>query len=224
MKNLKSVLAVVMALIIGVCLTGCKSDDYKAAVALYDSGDYSAAVSAFAALGDYKDSADRAAEAQQANDYEAAAALYDSGDYAAAVSAFAALGDYKDSADRALKIQQAENAEFTKWFSDVSIQSYEMGRIALILKFTDNGLENIGSENIGTIENATLTIGEKEYFSNDSSYDGITFSGDISFDTIARTLPIKFSGVTSKEYDSLTVTIKDQNDAEVTLTFYPNVK
>jgi hypothetical protein len=64
-KKIKSVLAIVMVLVIGVCLTGCKSDDYKAAVSLYDSGDYAAAVSAFAALGDYKDSADRAAEAKK---------------------------------------------------------------------------------------------------------------------------------------------------------------
>jgi hypothetical protein len=64
-KNLKSVLAIAMVIVIGVCLTGCKSDDYNAAVSLYDSGDYAAAVSAFAELGDYKDSAARAAEAKK---------------------------------------------------------------------------------------------------------------------------------------------------------------
>jgi hypothetical protein len=39
--------------------------DYEAAVALYDSGDYAAAASAFIELGDYMDSAERAAAAEE---------------------------------------------------------------------------------------------------------------------------------------------------------------
>jgi len=38
-------------------LSGCRSDEYAAALESYEAGDYEAAVSAFAALGDYKDSA-----------------------------------------------------------------------------------------------------------------------------------------------------------------------
>ena len=37
--------------------TGCQGSDYRAAVSLYENQDYAAAVTAFEALGDYKDSA-----------------------------------------------------------------------------------------------------------------------------------------------------------------------
>jgi hypothetical protein len=62
MKKL-ALLALCFALLF--CLTGCKSDDYEAAVALYDSGDYWEAQLAFEELGNYKDSAERAAAAEE---------------------------------------------------------------------------------------------------------------------------------------------------------------
>ena len=75
--------------------------DYQEATALLDSGDYAGSVKAFTALGDYKDSKDKAASAQQEVDYQTATAMLDKEDYAGAVEAFTALGDYKDSKDKA---------------------------------------------------------------------------------------------------------------------------
>lgn len=43
-------------------LTGCKSSDYKEALAFQESGDYSAALIIYNELGDYKDSANRGSE------------------------------------------------------------------------------------------------------------------------------------------------------------------
>ncbi len=69
--------------------------EYSKAEKLLASGDYDDAITAFEALGDYKDSADLRNESV----YERATALLASGDYDGAIAAFEALGDYKDSAD-----------------------------------------------------------------------------------------------------------------------------
>ena len=45
-------------------LTGCKSSDYKDAVAFQEASDYSSALTIYETLGDYKDSGDRASECQ----------------------------------------------------------------------------------------------------------------------------------------------------------------
>ena len=69
--------------------------EYSKAEKLLASGDYDGAITAFEALGDYKDSADLRNESV----YDKATALLASGDYDGAITAFEALGDYKDSAD-----------------------------------------------------------------------------------------------------------------------------
>ena len=66
---------------------------YNKAEALLEAGDYDGAEAAFAALGDYKDSADRFSEIK----YAEAEALLEAGDKAGAAFAFGALGDYKDA-------------------------------------------------------------------------------------------------------------------------------
>lgn len=59
MKRTGKFLMCVLAVVICVALSGCKSSDYKSAMELYDKGDYTAAKDIFAALGDYKDSASK---------------------------------------------------------------------------------------------------------------------------------------------------------------------
>jgi tetratricopeptide (TPR) repeat protein len=137
MKTLKSLLVLAMVLVIGFCLTGCKSDDYEAALSLYYGGDYTAAVSAFKELGDYKEATKFAEEAQKALDYEAAVSLYADGDYAAAVTAFLELGSYKDSNDRAI-IAQANLEEEQQFFKDVNEKLAEIEEFASSHEITDN--------------------------------------------------------------------------------------
>ncbi|MBQ9986541.1 MAG: hypothetical protein IJP38_09600 [Oscillospiraceae bacterium] len=54
--TIKRIAAFILALVMVFTLTGCKSSDYKKAMALFDEGNFSEAQAAFEALGDYKDS------------------------------------------------------------------------------------------------------------------------------------------------------------------------
>lgn len=91
---------------------------YKSAEALLDAGEYAAAIKAFDALGDYKDSDARAEEAETAQEeaenaaaYEEAVALLEAEDYAAAIEAFEALNGYKDSHNLLLEAEAADAYE-----------------------------------------------------------------------------------------------------------------
>ena len=92
---MKRLFAILLAVVMVFSLCACDSADYKKASEAMDSGDYAAASEAFKALGDYKDSAEKAKEC----DYQLALAVFESADYAAAIAAFEALGGYADSAD-----------------------------------------------------------------------------------------------------------------------------
>lgn len=81
-------------------------DAYNAAVALAEAGQYEEAIAAFTELGDYKDSATLAAQAQEEAEeaarleaYNAAVALAEAGQFDEAIAAFEELGDYKDSTE-----------------------------------------------------------------------------------------------------------------------------
>ena len=76
---------------------------YNDAVALMDSGEYTAAIAVFEALDGYKDSARKISECNTAildGKYNTGVALMDSGEYIAAIAAFEALDGYKDSAKK----------------------------------------------------------------------------------------------------------------------------
>lgn len=81
------------------------SSDYRAALALMDSGKYSEAAEAFEALGDYHDSAEKAEnvrmELRLQDAYQDAQTLMDDGKYSEAARAFEELGDYRDSTEKA---------------------------------------------------------------------------------------------------------------------------
>ena len=82
--------------------------EYSKAEKLLASGDYDGAITAFEALGDYKDSADLRNESV----YDKATALLASGDYDGAITAFEALGDYKDSS--AMLVESANAKEYAQ--------------------------------------------------------------------------------------------------------------
>ena len=76
-----------------------KNVAYQEAAKLYSEGKYDEAISAFQALGGYKDSETKITEIQTAKKeaaYQAATTLYSSGDYAGAYSKFLELQGYKD--------------------------------------------------------------------------------------------------------------------------------
>ena len=74
-------------------LTGCNSSDYKKALQLYEDGQYEEAISAFEALGDYKDSADQIVVCR----YAMANAMIEEGSFAEALPILRELGDYEDA-------------------------------------------------------------------------------------------------------------------------------
>ena len=81
---------------------------YQAALVLMEEGNYSDAADAFAALGDYGDSAAKEQEARQALElkekedaYQAAQMLMDKASYQEAAEAFEVLGSYNDSEEKA---------------------------------------------------------------------------------------------------------------------------
>ncbi|MBR6040378.1 MAG: TIR domain-containing protein [Clostridia bacterium] len=74
---------------------------YKAAVKLYENGEYEEAIAAFEALNGYKDSEaqiENCKTAMQDREYDAAVALCDEGKYEEAYTAFALMDGYRDSA------------------------------------------------------------------------------------------------------------------------------
>jgi tetratricopeptide (TPR) repeat protein len=81
---------------------------YHAAEALLEEGDYDAAVEAFSAMGDYKDSTERILEVQYAN----AEALLESGDDEAAIEIFSELGEYSDSTEQISAVYYAGAEDF----------------------------------------------------------------------------------------------------------------
>ena len=92
-----------------------RASKYRSAQQMMDRGLYFLAEDAFAALGDYGDSAEKAQEAgrlleqsRKEQSYQDAQALMDGRDYSAAAEAFEALGDYADSAS---KVQEAHRLQ-----------------------------------------------------------------------------------------------------------------
>ena len=84
---------------------------YKKASALLESGQYLEARSAFAQLGDYKDSRAMRTEASLAIKYAEAEDLLANNDRKAAMKAFLFLGSYRDSEQRAAEIRESMNRE-----------------------------------------------------------------------------------------------------------------
>ena len=126
-KKKITIAAGIIAAVIAVTLLATKviipSINYSEAEKLLAAGDYDGAIAAFAALGGYKDSAEKLEqaetekedarlaaeaaeeEARNAQAYADAETMLENGEYDAAITAYTALGDYKDSAE---KIEQAE--------------------------------------------------------------------------------------------------------------------
>ena len=86
--------------------------EYSKAEKLLASGDYDGAITAFEALGDYKDSSAMLVESANAKEYAQAEKLLASGDYDGAITAFEALGDYKDSS--AMLVESANAKEYAQ--------------------------------------------------------------------------------------------------------------
>ena len=117
-----------------------KQDAYADAVALMSKGDYAGAAEAFAVLGNYEDSAEQGAKAEQILEearlreeaYVAAVALLEQADYAAAVEALSTIGDYKDSK---VRLKEAEVAAKKEGDYQKAVELTETGEYKAAMAF-----------------------------------------------------------------------------------------
>ena len=98
---MKKRIALVLALLLALTLTGCKSNDYKSAVNAMERGDYATAAQQLEALGDYQDSKQLLKQCR----YALAVEDFNAGNYESALEAFQALGDYIDAVSYASRAQ-----------------------------------------------------------------------------------------------------------------------
>ena len=109
-KKIGIVAAVATIIIIAASFVVTKviipSNNYRAAEEMLAAGDYDGAIAGFTALSDYKDSAERAIEAEASKEEAANAAAYTEAktmlankNYEDAIAAFEALGNYSNSCE-----------------------------------------------------------------------------------------------------------------------------
>lgn len=99
-----------LILTIALCLSLCacgKADDYEAAVALMDGGNYEKAIEAFLELGNYEDSTQKLEECENILSYTEAVALLSVEQYKEAFAIFSELGDYGDSIEKVAECEKA---------------------------------------------------------------------------------------------------------------------
>jgi tetratricopeptide (TPR) repeat protein len=105
----------VIALVLVIVNVIIPAVNYSKAEKLLAAGDYDGAITAFAALGDYKDASERKANVRNVQAYADAETLLAKGDYDGAIAAFTKLGEYQDAASRAkdaeAQKQETENAQ-----------------------------------------------------------------------------------------------------------------
>lgn len=109
-----SIVALVIAIVVFLNYVIIPTSKYNNAMALMNAGKYEEAITAFRALGDFKDSDKKRNECYNAiinnllNDkYDAAIELMQQGKYSEAFWAFQRLGNFKDSADKMSECREA---------------------------------------------------------------------------------------------------------------------
>ena len=156
-------LVAVVAAILLVTKVIMPAANYSKAEKLLAAGDYDGAIAAFAALGGYKDSAEKLEqaetekeearlaaeaaeeEARNAQAYADAETMLENGEYDAAITAFSALGTYSDAADRLkdakAKKQEIENARLAAEAAEEEARNAQAYADAEALEAADKAVE-----------------------------------------------------------------------------------
>lgn len=140
--------------------------DYNAAVALMDAGQYEEAIAVFESLGNYRDSLDRIAGATQEIAYRTAIAALKSGDFDNAYSKFSEIGVYKDSAEqikevkyqKAISILNANNTAEDSWEQQ---EAYDLFSEIAEYKDSSDYLQNFVTRCISRNEESLLISEQK---------------------------------------------------------------
>ena len=157
------IIAAVIMVILLVTKVIMPAANYSKAEKLLAAGDYDGAIAAFAALGGYKDSAEKLEqaetekeearlaaeaaeeEARNAQAYADAETMLENGEYDAAITAFSALGTYSDAADRLkdakAKKQEIENARLAAEAAEEEARNAQAYADAEALEAADKAVE-----------------------------------------------------------------------------------
>lgn len=114
------VLVIAAILLVKVIIPSAK---YSSAEQAFANGDYATAQDGFAALGSYKDAAEKAVLAQKAEHYERAENDFSNQDYASAYNEYLLAGDFEDAAEKAVLAEKAEHYQSAENY--LSNQDYE---------------------------------------------------------------------------------------------------
>lgn len=168
---MKKIILVILSLALLLCLTGCKSSDYKDACLLQESEAYQAALDIFKGLGSYKDATERAQLCANILTYQEAAALQGAEEYKEAAELFEEISGYEDAAARgelcrawaeALEAYNAAYAELSK--NNASLEgAIGTGETAAnaSLPVMDGTLYDALAEAISTAKNALVPLAER---------------------------------------------------------------
>lgn len=180
---MKRVLMIVLSLLLVLSFTGCKSSDYKQAVALYNDGSYAEAQTIFDSLQNYKDSEDYSKKCNDELLYAAAVELQDNWDYIGAADIYKVLPGFKDSDERltycndmidalkafneAVGLLDGKNSEFQRAISS-AVELASSPNKAL-----DESLRNELMEKISSAKNAIVTAPEVP-----TTIEGLTYMAE----------------------------------------------
>ena len=129
------------------------NNNYNAAVAKMESGDYEGAIDAFKAMNGYKDSDEKIIECENWISYQNAKKSMDSGDYSTAIQEFYRLDDFQDS---------------KKLFEECKPLLYEYASTKIVT-------ENYEKEDYTSLKNGLVLInGYKDVDQFINAIDGIT--------------------------------------------------
>ena len=118
-------------------------------LAAEQNGDFAAALEGFTALGEYRDSAARAAALQQKGSYARAQQAIADNDLALAYECFVACGDYQDSAAKASVLSITAIAETT--VINENLAAYSFNGMCGLIHLNSNTITNPAWEDIGRI-------------------------------------------------------------------------
>ncbi len=201
-KKLTLICAAVAAAVIAVVLIVTQviipSANYSKAEKLLTAGDYDSAITAFAALGNYKDAAEKITqakeqkenerlakeaaeeEARNAQAYADAEALLASGDYDGAIAAFTDLGEYQDAADRVKAIEAQKAEEKAKKVEAKNAQAYQ--EAVSLLESGNYSKASDAFAKLGSYKDAAIRRKECQYQMADQlQNDGDTAAAAVTF-------------------------------------------
>ena len=139
------------------------ASDYKKALAMMEAGQYEEAETAFEALGDYQDSAEKVVEAKTIPVYQQAQALLDAGKYEEAEAAFAALEDYLDSGEKAEEAKKAGAYQQAQALLDSGKYSEAEAAFTALGDYADSAEKAKEARNIPAYQQAQVLVDEGQF-------------------------------------------------------------